>query len=146
METDGASSSSHGFAVPGEHSTLMADERFRPFIILHEFAHYAYDVFDEYAGDAGAAECIGGTTANACIMEVGFAQGDRFGATGQGGALVEGRVKHFCVASNHDPDGDTRQDARRGHSCWEEHGWSLPGSDNAIGAATHQFTGECPSR
>lgn len=120
MEADGPSGSSHGFAQLGEHSTLMADERFRPFIILHEFSHYAYDTFDEYAGPAGpGAECIGGSTATACIMESGFSAGDRFGSSGTGGPLVEGRIRHFCVASNHDPDGDTRQEARRGHSCWE---------------------------
>lgn len=119
MEAAGRSVSSHGFAQPGEHCTLMADERFKPFIILHEFSHYAYDVFDEYAGDGGAAECIGGTTENACILESSWTDGDRFGAGGDGGPLVEGRVKHYCVASNHDPDGDTRQDQRRNQSCWE---------------------------
>ena len=116
MELDGRSGSSHSFGVPNEHCTLFGDERFKPFIILHEFSHYAYDVFDEYTGDGGPAECIGGTTANACIMESSSTEGDQLGPDG---ALIEGRVKHFCVASNHDPDGDTRQDARRHHSCWE---------------------------
>jgi hypothetical protein len=120
MENDGLSGSSHRFAQLGEHSTLMADERFRPFVILHEFSHYAYDVFDEYQDhDTNPAECIGGSTANACIMESGWTQGDRFGNNGDGGLLTVGRVKHFCIASNHDPDNDTRQEASRHHSCWE---------------------------
>jgi hypothetical protein len=116
MEPAGQSVSSHGFARPGEHSTLMGDERSHPFIILHEFSHYAYDVFDEYTGDGGGASCIGGSTANACIMEFSAGEGDSFAADG---SLIVGRVKHYCVAANHDPDGDTRQDQRRGHSCWE---------------------------
>lgn len=121
LEDPGPSASSHKFGRAGEHCTLMADERFRPFIILHEFSHYAYDVFDEYTnapGDADA-ECIGGSTSNACIMESSAMDGDRFGNNGEGGPLVQGRVREYCVASNHDPDGDTRQHVRRGHSCWE---------------------------
>lgn len=119
LEDPGQSGSSHRFGTVGEHCTLMADERFKPFIVLHEFSHYAYDVFDEYAGPSGNAECIGGSVSNACIMESSFMDGDRFGNNGGGGALVPGRVREYCVASNHDPDGDTRQHARRGHSCWE---------------------------
>ena len=64
-------------------------------------------------------ECIGGTTSNACVMEGGWWDGDRFGDDATGGALVAGRVNEFCVASNHDPDDDTWQEDRYGVSCWE---------------------------
>jgi hypothetical protein len=101
------------------HMTLYGDERFKPFIVIHEFGHYGYGLRDEYIGPLGMAECIGGTTADACIMENGWRDGDRFGNDATGGALVLGRVSEFCVASNHDPDGDTYQDDVHGESCWE---------------------------
>lgn len=120
MEDEGASSSSHRFGRAGFFCQLWADERFKPFIVLHEFSHYAYDVFDEYEAVGGAdAECIGGSTSNACIMESSWRDGDRFGNNADGGPLVRGRVREYCHAGNHDPDGDTRQHTRRGHSCWE---------------------------
>jgi len=43
----GRSQSSTGqLGIAGAHATLCSDERFRPFIVLHEFAHYAYDLYD----------------------------------------------------------------------------------------------------
>ena len=115
----GQSVSDHlGLGRAVRHSQLMGDERFRPFIIVHELGHLIYDLFDEYVGDGGAAECLGGTTSNACIMESSASDGDRFGNAGGGGPLVSGRVRRFCVTSNHDPDGDTRQDQRRAEACW----------------------------
>lgn len=144
MEFDGGSGSSHHYGQLGEHSTLMADERFRPFIILHEFSHYAYDVFDEYAGSGGSADCIGGNTANACIMESSWLDGDRFGNNGAGGALIEGRVKHFCVPENHDPDGDTRQDQRRNQSCWESMVGRFPTLTMPASAPLTQSPGNVP--
>lgn len=118
MEHTGISTSDHNFGVPGDHSNLMGDERRHPFIILHEFAHYAYHVHDEYEDpDRNPAECVGGTTANACIMEGAWNEGDHFDATT--GALIVGRFTQFCVAANHDPDGDTRQEANHGQSCWQ---------------------------
>jgi hypothetical protein len=113
--------------VETTHMTLYGDERFKPFVIVHEFGHYGYDLGDEYTGSGGAAECIGGTTSDACIMESSWADGDRFGNGATGGALVTGRVSEFCVAGNHDPDGDTRQDERHGVSCWETMAARFPG-------------------
>ncbi|MEJ2720676.1 MAG: VWA domain-containing protein, partial [bacterium] len=80
-------------------------------VIVHEFAHYAYCVRDEYEGPAtggcGAANCndnpvascIGG--ANACLME-GPSDGN----------------SEFCWSGNHDPDQDTEQHCDKCQSCW----------------------------
>lgn len=120
LEPDGRSVSAvDALGSETAHMTLYGDERFKPFIVVHEFAHYGYGVRDEYVGSAGAAECIGGTTSDACIMESAWSDGDRFGNNATGGALVTGRVSEFCVSGNHDPDGDTRQDQANGVSCWE---------------------------
>ncbi len=51
-------------------------------------------------------------------MEGGAGDGDRF----EDGVLVRGRMRRFCVASDHDPDGDTRQHRSHGESCWETMG------------------------
>jgi von Willebrand factor type A domain/IgA Peptidase M64 len=133
-EAAGQSFSDHlGLGRAGKHSQLMGDERFRPFIIVHELGHLLYDLFDEYTGDGGAAECLGGTTANACFMEGGASDGDRFGNAGGGGALVSGRIRRFCVTSNHDPDGDTRQEQRRSEACWISMGDNYPDLSVPVG-------------
>ncbi|MCD2443052.1 VWA domain-containing protein [Agromyces sp. SYSU K20354] len=120
LEPDGRSVSAvDALGSETAHMTLYGDERFKPFIVIHEFGHYGYGVYDEYNGSAGAAECIGGTTSDACIMESAWSDGDRFGNAATGGALVSGRVSEFCVAGNHDPDGDTDQDEVHGVACWQ---------------------------
>jgi hypothetical protein len=120
LEPDGQSQSTvGGFGSETAHMTLQGDERFKPYIIVHEFGHYAYRLRNENEGPTGPAECTGDTTSDACIMEWSWQNGDRFGNTGTGGALVSGRVSEFCVAGNHDPDGDTFQDTVNGESCWE---------------------------
>jgi hypothetical protein len=120
LDEDGRSFSSvNALGSETAHMTLYGDERFKPFVVIHEFGHYGYGVYDEYEGTGGPAECIGGTTSDACIMESSWADGDRFGNSATGGALVVGRVSEFCVAGNHDPDGDTYQDGNNGESCWE---------------------------
>lgn len=116
--------------------TLYGDERHKPFIVIHEFGHYGYGVYDEYEGSAGAAECIGGTTSDACVMESSWADGDRFGNSATGGALVTGRVSEFCVAGNHDADSDTYQDEQRGVSCWQTMTSTFPGLTAPAGTPT----------
>ena len=140
LEPDGRSVSAvDALGSETAHMTLYGDERFKPFIVVHEFGHYGYGVRDEYTGSAGTAECIGGTTSDACIMEAAWSDGDRFGNSATGGALVAGRVSEFCVAGNHDPDGDTRQDQLNGESCWETivaefPGMTAPGGTPVAGA------------
>jgi hypothetical protein len=128
LEPDGRSSSAvRALGSETAHMTLYGDERFKPFIVIHEFGHYGYGVYDEYEGAGGPAECIGGTTSDACIMESSWTDGDRFGSSAGGGALVSGRVSEFCVAGNHDADGDTYQDEQRGVACWQTMTATFPG-------------------
>jgi len=127
LEPDGTSmSATDALGNETAHMTLMGDERFKPFVIIHEFGHYGYGLYDEYQelhGPNGSEVCLGGTTANACIMEAGWWDGDRFGNAANGGSLVLGRVSKFCTPSNHesgnDPAKDTEQQAIHGESCWE---------------------------
>ena len=128
LEPDGRSSAAiRGLGSETAHMTLYGDERFKPFVVVHEFGHYGYGVYDEYEGSAGPAECIGGTTSDACIMESAWSDGDRFGNSATGGALVTGRVSEFCVAGNHDPDSDSYQDEQRGVACWQTMTTTFPG-------------------
>lgn len=73
--------------------------------IVHEFAHYAFDVRDEYDGPGpGGAECVQ-LPATACLM-------DDYKATYDD-------ATEFCYAGNHDFDGNTGQTAVHHMSCWE---------------------------
>ncbi len=131
LEEDGRSSAG-GLGVLGTetiHMTLYGDERFKPFVLLHEMIHYLYGPADEYSGPGGdGAECIGaGPPNDACVMERGWWEGDRFGDDATGGALVVGAFNELCVASNHDPDSDTHQENISGESCWETMTDAFPG-------------------
>lgn len=120
-EPNGESSSRHGgIGRPGIFAHLWGDERMHPFIVVHELGHLLYHLHDEYdsASSLGTA-CVGGSTSDACIMEGSVNDGDRFDVDG---ALIIGRMRRFCVASNHDPDQDTRQDSNHNESCWETMG------------------------
>ena len=97
------------------HMFLYGDEKRKPFVIVHEFGHYGYGLYDEYSGPFGDAECVENPpNANASIMEGGWWQ-----APVAYGGLGEREISEFCVPSNHDPDGDTEQQHRHGKSCWE---------------------------
>ncbi|MEU4769459.1 VWA domain-containing protein [Actinosynnema sp. NPDC023794] len=129
LDADGRSSSSvRGLGRETARMNLSGDERFKPFVIIHEFGHYGYGMRDEYEDVNGsAAECIGGTTSDACVMEAAWNEGDRFGNRATGGALVTGRVSEFCVPGNHDPDRDTEQHDINGESCWQTMVGAFPG-------------------
>ena len=120
------------------HQTLFGDERFKPFVLLHEFGHYAYGVYDEYSGPSAddGLSCVGGSTSDACIMETAWDEGDRFGNAAAGGTLVLGRVSEFCVASNHDPNRDTYQSTINHQSCWETMVAAFPGLSLPSGTPT----------
>jgi|GEM_PF-3030801 len=105
-----------GLGQPGKHMFLYGDERGRPFVIVHEFGHYGYGLYDEYVGPSGDAECVESpANATASIMEGGWWQAP--GVDGGDGCIRE--ISEFCVPGNHDPDGDTEQEDEHGQSCWE---------------------------
>ena len=139
LKDDGRSNSPcPGLGRGSVHQTLFADERFKPFVLLHEFGHYAYGVFDEYCGTTAddGLSCIGGSTSDACIMETAWNEGDRFGDNGNGGPLVPGRVSEFCVPGNHDPNNDTYQSTKNHESCWQTMVAAFPGLSLPSGTPT----------
>jgi hypothetical protein len=116
MEAEGTSFTTPpipGLGTDGLHVVLMGDERRKPFIVIHEFAHYAFGVWDEYEDPT---QCTNDTSTNACVMEWGWSQGDQLTADG---TLIPGVISKFCTPDNHDPDGGTEQEAMNGESCWE---------------------------
>ena len=116
LPEEGTSSSFvDALGTPGLHMNLKSDEKNKPFIVVHEFGHYGFGVYDEYVGPAGSAECTGTTAGGACIMEHGYWNGDQIS---DDGTLTAGPVNEFCVADNHDPDSDTNQESVHGESCW----------------------------
>lgn len=135
MEAERGRANAGGLAVLGNrgtHVTLHGEDRFRPFIVVHELVHHLYGPADEYSGPSGDAECVDDEDATACIMEAAWSEGDRFGADGDGGSFVEGQYSELCVAGNHDPDDDTYQDDIYDEPCWETMadefgGLSVPG-------------------
>lgn len=117
LPEEGTSSSSvNALGSPGFHMNLKADEKNKPFIVIHEFGHYGLGVYDEYTGSGGNAECTGDASSGACIMEFAWTQGDQIS---DAGVLTPGIVNEFCVADNHDPDGDSNQDQINGEPCWQ---------------------------
>lgn len=116
MEADGSSFTTvpiPGLGTADLHAILMGDERRKPFIVIHEFAHYAYGVWDEYED---ITQCTNDTSTGACIMEWGWPEGDQLAADG---TLIPGLISEFCVPDNHDPDLGTEQHLMNGESCWE---------------------------
>lgn len=135
LDQEEGTANAGGLGVLGDastHITLHGEDRYRPFIVLHELIHHLYGPADEYSGPGtDSAECVGGGSSEACIMEGGWWEGDRFGSDATGGSLVEGEFSELCVATNHDPDDDTYQDDIYDESCWrtmadEYGGLSIP--------------------
>ncbi|MEE8574218.1 MAG: VWA domain-containing protein [Thermodesulfobacteriota bacterium] len=128
-EDPGSSSSNARIWEEFMHVFWKNDEKYKPFIIVHELGHYLYALGDEYkSSGGGSANCIGdpADTPNACIMERGWGDGDRFGDTATGGAFIEGTSTDFCVVANHDlgtgaddTADDTVQSSRHGEACWQ---------------------------
>ena len=86
--------------------------------IAHEWAHYAFNVFDEYNGTG----CVA-PPATACLM-------DNYKSDG----LAD--VSEFCWSGNHDPDNDTFQETLNGESCWETMQDIYPAFTNPAGEPT----------
>lgn len=112
------------YGFRGEHVNMYIDSNYQStsgadgdaYTTAHEHIHHAYGVADEYSGPSGNAEDApfpDTTTLNYSIMDNYFTRGGRAG-TGTTYTLNE-----MCVASNHDPDGDTWQESLNGESAWE---------------------------
>lgn len=65
-----------------------------------------------------AAECATTANPNFCIMENSRGAAGTLDAAGTWTPAAN-PVTEFCSASNHDPDGNTQQQARNASSCWE---------------------------
>lgn len=114
---DGRSSTSGNMATPSGQMMLKNQVRARPYVIVHEFSHYALFVKDEYDSD-GKGACIpmeDAWAARACIMEWPWSSGDQIAFPE--GTVTSGRIHEFCCAENH-----TRENAEEevNHmSCWD---------------------------
>lgn len=131
LPEEGTSSSSvDALGAPGLHMNLKADEKNKPYIVIHEFGHYGLGVYDEYTGPGGAAECTGDSSSGACIMEFAWTLGDQID---DDGVLTPGTVNEFCTAADHDPDGDTSQESVHAESCWQTIQDLYPGVTAPVG-------------
>ena len=107
-----------GLGVPNHQIRLFEDEALTfsnanadgRHVIAHLFGHHGYGIFEEAVRQDGStvAACLEPTaqgvfTSQASLMENFWLR----------------PTSEFCVAQNHDPDGDTWQDAMRGESSWE---------------------------
>jgi hypothetical protein len=78
-------------------------------VIVHEFGHYGYGIWDEYVGPGGGAENLEPPfTSDASLMENFWLRS----------------ASEFSVPSNHDPDGDTFQTNLRACSRSSENQYS----------------------
>lgn len=91
--------------------------------IAHEYSHYAFNLFDEYSGPSGSAECITATPSTACLM-------DNYKIAAYEDA------SEYCWSGNHDPDNDTWQESVHGESCWETIDRGYPTINDPAGAPT----------
>lgn len=112
-EEEASSGGYPGLGQEGTHQTFHSIHRFRPFVILHEFGHYAYGLYDEITFGDDPGGCTGTIDHEACIMEWTWEQGERFGDDGTGGSLVPGDVSEFCTTGNHNPN------LYQPNPCWE---------------------------
>ena len=106
-----AGRSASGF---GSFMLLCNDERNSPYIVVHEFGHFAFDLREEYAGQQRL--CTADTATKACIMEHGPKDGDHIDDAGN----LEARpVNQFCDPCNHDSTANSLQETQKHQSCWE---------------------------
>lgn len=88
----------------GDIDNIKVDDAYQT--IVHEWAHYAFNVYDEYKGpNDPTTECVT-PPATACLMDNYKNPGHEF-------------ASEFCWSGNHNANGDTDQDALNGQSCWE---------------------------
>lgn len=94
--------------------------------LVHEFAHYAFDVRDEYSGSGASPECVPAPS-SACLM-------DDYKNTYD-------NASEFCWSANHDPDNDSGQELTHGKSCWELMQEIYPTFTNPAGAPVEAAPG-----
>ena len=94
------------------------------YTIAHEHAHHAFGVVDEYSGPGpmgtvSSAECA--PPGNPDPPNLNFSLMDNYFTRGGQAQTPAGpyTLNEFCVAANHDPDGDTFQTSRHAQSAWE---------------------------
>lgn len=135
LHDTGTGAEANGYAVLGTagiHMVFGETERFRPFVIIHEFGHHVYGLYDEYLGSAlggAGAQCIGdtdpdGSPATGCIMEAGWQRGTQLNPSTL--ALEPGNVTEFCAHTTHTTN--NLQHTMHGQSCWDtmKHGNPSP--------------------
>jgi hypothetical protein len=106
-----------GKSSTGSKMYLCGDERFRPYTIVHELGHYAFELGDEYKTQSDdVAFCSNDPNTQRCIMEHKAEFGDSIDAGT--GLLTLGTVNEFCDESNHDVTSDNIQQSRNKRSCW----------------------------
>ena len=119
-ENPGASGTTGTIDQPSEHMFLMQDEQRKPFVIVHEFGHYAFDLEDEYRLNDWDYEPFEGVCTNdatgesACIMEFNWPQGLQIDHDGN--EVNPGTVSEFCCEANH--GAMNLQEHKHHESCW----------------------------
>ena len=105
--------------LPGLPIYLQSAAITKPLILVHEFAHYAFGLHDEYTGTNGKdSECTGNPKSGACIMEF-TEESDtlRFRPSSHKFHVKKGPVKFFC--NRHDHNLDNAQHQQNKESCWQ---------------------------
>lgn len=112
----------------GQHVNLYFDSNFQAtngadedaYTIAHEHAHHAFGIVDEYSGP-GVAVAYCAPPGNPDDPNLNYSLMDNYKTRGGRDQMPPGNptLNEFCVAANHDPDGDTYQQHRHGQSAWE---------------------------
>ncbi len=106
-----------GESLTGSKMYLCGDERFHPYIVVHEFGHHAFNLGDEYETiSSDPAFCSNDPSTQRCIMEHKPQFGDSIDPTS--GLITSGTVNEFCDETNHDVTSGNTQQVRNKCSCW----------------------------
>lgn len=116
------------FGIPGAHINMFFPDDFtslhgfdgNAYTIAHEFGHHAYGVVDEYKGPPdpeGKLGIVHCATADSAVLN--YSLMDNYYTLGGRPRSGSYTVNEFCVAANHDPNGDTFQSSFNGESAWE---------------------------
>lgn len=97
VDSDGYDPPPFSTPTPGVHMTLDKMVMDWPILIVHEFAHFVYGLYDEYRFPDGSesAHCVG-KGGNSCIMEARQIDGDR-NFNPATGLWTPGVISEFCI-------------------------------------------------